>query len=69
VLNLLFDLSEFTEKKQLTDDTAYNIGYIIGSHIFAIGGLIFLRLAYKLHKKIKAKEEDQAEEIENIGKN
>jgi hypothetical protein len=69
VLNLLVDLVELSQNKMLPGDTAYNIGYIIGSHIFAITGLIFLRLAYKAHKKIRAQEEDHLEDIDNIGKN
>ncbi|MEO6252846.1 MAG: hypothetical protein ABIO79_06055 [Ferruginibacter sp.] len=68
VLNLLVDLVELSENKWDPGDGAAGIGYIIGSHIFVITGLIFLRLAYTLHKKIRAKDEDHSEEIENIGK-
>ena len=68
VLNLLVDLVELSERKPDAGNPSYDIGYIIGSHMFAIGGLVLLWLAYKLHKRIRAKEEDHSEEIDNIGK-
>ncbi|HEX2683962.1 MAG TPA: hypothetical protein VHL77_08510 [Ferruginibacter sp.] len=69
VLNLILDLLDLSEHKQRGTDTAYNVGYILGSHIFAIVGLIFLRLAYKLHKRINAVEDEQLDDINNIGLN
>jgi uncharacterized membrane protein len=68
VLNLLVDLAQVNEYKWNDNDTAYNIGSVIGGHILLIIGLVLLRLAYKLHKKIKSKEGNQLEEsINSIG--
>ncbi len=40
-------------------DTAYNVGYMIGSHLFLILGLVFFWVAYRTHKKIKARANQQ----------
>ncbi|MGB4845944.1 MAG: hypothetical protein WBP16_15870 [Ferruginibacter sp.] len=69
-LNLLVDLVYFSEYEPEDKSIAYKIGSIIGGHIFLIAGLIFLRLAYSVHKKIKRKEEDSLEEaVNSIGEN
>ena len=69
ILNLWLDLVELSEHTPASPYQGFTIGGFIGSHIFIIFGLIFLRLAYKLHKRIRAKEESELDDIENIGKN
>ena len=53
LVNLLTDLLELSSGSSYGSDTAYNIGYFLGSHLLLFIGLIFLRQAYKLGKKIK----------------
>jgi hypothetical protein len=68
VINLLVDLLEIIEHNPVSADQAYSIGYFIGSNILVIFGLIFLRLAYRLHKKIKKIERNELEKsINSIG--
>ena len=65
LLNLVVDLTEYASFNSNYISPAYNIGYFIGSHILLIIGLILLRLAYRLHKKMKSKEDDPLEESIN----
>lgn len=71
LINLLFDLMTWSEYNAAASTTqAYDIGYFLGSHILLIFGLVFLRLAYKLNKRIKKAPGDELEEsINSIGKN
>ena len=66
VLNVLVDIVEISDGREFNQGTAFSIGYFIGSHILLIFGLVFLRLAARLQKKIKAKEMHNM--IEDIGK-
>ena len=66
VINLLVDIVELSERREFNQGIAYSIGYFIGSHILLLFGLVFLRLAARLQKKIKAREMRQM--IEDIGK-
>ena len=66
VLNLLVDIAEFKRFKSLSEDSAYTIGYFIGSHLFLFSGVLLLRWAYKLQKKIENKQ--TREMIDSIGK-
>ncbi len=50
LLNIIVDIVN-PDSVNSSDDRAYNIGYFIGSHIFIIVGIIFLRISYVLHKK------------------
>lgn len=65
LLNLIVDIAEFGTIRSPKEDGSYNFGYFIGSHILLIFGLILLRMAYKLHKKLKKKE--MQEMIDSIG--
>ena len=66
VLNLLVDIVNFNEDK--SKDISYSIGYFIGSHILLLTGIILLRMAYTIHKKIINRHNKLDNEIENIGK-
>jgi EamA domain-containing membrane protein RarD len=66
LLNLLVDIVNFNEDK--SKDIPYSIGYFIGAHIFLLIGIILVRMAYKLHKKIINRYNELDNEIENIGK-
>ena len=65
LLNLLTDILSLSEYN--SNDAFYNIGYFLGSHILFLVGIIFLRMAYKINKKLKSKENSLEEEIEKIG--
>jgi uncharacterized membrane protein len=65
LLNLITDILSLSEYK--SNDAYYNIGYFIGSHILFLVGIIFLRLAYKINKKLKSKDNSLEEAIEKIG--
>ena len=65
ILNLIIDILSLDEYR--SNDTLYGIGYFIGSHILMIIGIVFIRFAYKINRKIKAKDEGMDEEIERIG--
>lgn len=67
VFNILSHIIEFTENNATADDTAYSIGYFIGSNFFLIIGIVFLRLAYKINKKIK--NHQLKEMVDKIGEN
>lgn len=66
ILNLLLDIAEFKRFKSLSENSAYTIGYFIGSHLFLFMGVLLLRWAYKLQKKIEKKQ--AREMIDSIGK-
>jgi membrane-bound ClpP family serine protease len=66
LLNLFVDFAEYIERRSLKTDAAYSIGYFIGSHILLIFGMLLLRIAYKIHQKMKRNEVQQM--IEEIGK-
>lgn len=69
LLNIFVDIVN-ADKFPAGDDGAYNTGYLIGSHIFIIFGVIFLFSAFRLHKKIKARPDNELEKnIGDIGKN
>ena len=65
LLNLLVDITE-PGAFRASEDKGYSIGYFIGSHLLLIIGLILLRLAYKLNKRLKKMEIQEM--INNIGK-
>ena len=70
IINLLVDLVSFGDYQTENDSSAYNFGYLLGAHIFLIVGLVFLRSAYKVHKKIKNKDGNHLEDaINSIGDN
>lgn len=66
LLNLFIDFAEYIERRSLKTDTAYSIGYFIGSHLLLILGILLLRIAYKIQQKMKRNEMQQM--IDNIGK-
>lgn len=71
VLNLLVDLVSLSENDFSTKGSGniYNAVYFIGAHFFLIIGIIFLRMAYKLHRKIKSAVDNNLEDsINSIGK-
>jgi hypothetical protein len=65
VLNLLFDIAEFRTRRSPKEDCTYSIGYFVGSHILLIVGLILLRIAHNLQKKLKKKQVQEI--IDSIG--
>jgi len=70
LLNILVDIVNPDKSPMAEDENAYNIGYFIGSHFMILLGLFFLYLAFKLHKKIKARPDNELEKsIDDIGKN
>ncbi len=66
LLNLFVDLAEYIERRSVKTDPAYSIGYFIGSHLLLILGILLLRIAYKIHLKMKRNDVQQM--IEEIGK-
>ena len=68
LVNLLSDLAALGQGDNLSNEMSFNIGYVIGAHFMLIFGILFLWLAYRLHKKIKAKNLASLETtIESIG--
>jgi hypothetical protein len=66
-MNLLVDLFEM--RQLLADIETSGFAYAIGYHILMIFGFVFLRMGYKLNKKIKLNEDfDVEKSIESIGK-
>ncbi len=52
-LNLIVDVIEWFENSYILN--SYTIGYFIGPPILLIFGLVLLRMAYRLHKKLMEK--------------
>jgi uncharacterized membrane protein len=70
LLNILVDIVNPDKSPMAEDAGAYDIGYFVGSHILIVFGLLFLFWAYKLHKKIRTRPDDELEKnIDDIGKN
>ncbi len=65
VLNLITDILNLSEYHP--NDAGYGIGYFIGSHIFLLVGIILLRMAYKINRKLKEQDNNLYDEIEGIG--
>lgn len=67
LVNILVDLTN-PDRPPKADD-AYGIGYFIGAHFLIILGLIFLGLAFNIHKKIKRQRGSELEkDINEMGK-
>lgn len=70
LLNILIDIVNPDESPFTEGDGAYNIGYFIGSHILIVVGVLFLFLAFRVHKRIKSRPDTELEKnINEIGKN
>ncbi len=70
LLNILVDIVTPDRSPMTQEADAYNIGYFVGSHILIIFGLLFLFLAFRLHKRIRARPDNELEKnIDDIGKN
>ncbi len=68
LLNILIDIVNPDRSPISENENGYAIGYFIGSHFLIIFGLIFLGLAFKVHKKIKAMRFNELEKnIDEIG--
>ena len=74
LLNILLDIASFYEvinsgnPDPSENGGAFSVGYFIGGHIFLIIGLVLLRLAYKLNKKIKNENARELKEaIDELG--
>lgn len=58
-----------TLKEGRVNNSAYGVGYFIGSNLFFFVGAALFYFAYKLDKRIKRKKHSLInDEIENIGK-
>ncbi|MEJ7626857.1 MAG: hypothetical protein WKF35_08340 [Ferruginibacter sp.] len=69
LINVLSDIAAISQNDTLTGDASFNIGYLIGSHLFLFVGLVFLWFAHKENKKIKTKNESVIKEsIDTIGR-
>ena len=65
ILNLLVEITEYIDNPEYF---SFNIGYLIGYNFLLICGLVLLRFAYKLQKKInRLKQYEFEESIKNIG--
>ncbi len=64
-LNLIVDVIGWSENSYIFN--SYTIGYFIGSHILLIFGLVLLRMAYRLHKRLMEKNNVLEKSIDNIG--
>ena len=70
LFNILVDIVNPDKSRITAGDGAYSIGYFVGSHILIIVGLLFLIMAFRVHKKIKATPDNELEKnINDIGKN
>lgn len=68
-INGLVNLSAPDRALAHTESEAYNMGYLIGSFLFSIIGLVFLLLAYRLNRKLKAAANSEIERsIDDLGK-
>ena len=68
IVNFLVDIIQLLEKNEYSGESSYNVGYFIGSHFLLLFGLLFLRTAYKVNRKIKSKADLALEKsIHNIG--
>lgn len=65
LLNLLVDVTDFNNLKSQVQNSASGFGYLIGSQFFLILGLVLLRMAYKIHQRIKRRQ--LQEMIDKIG--
>jgi hypothetical protein len=69
LFNLLADLIAHREFFANIEANGFSFGYLIGAHILMIFGFVFLRLGFKLNKKIKLNNSfDIDKSIESIGK-
>lgn len=70
LLNLLVDIANPNVLPE-GEDAAYSVGYLVGGHFMLIIGVILLIRAYRLHRKIKKAEDNNAldADVRNIGNN
>lgn len=69
-LNLLSDLLGRNEIVNDLGDTSFSLGYMIGSHIMLIAGMVLIGFAYKIQKRIvRHRKKEFEKSIEEIGKN
>jgi hypothetical protein len=67
-VNLLVNLVEIREMASQWENKNLRIGYLIGSNILVIFGIVLLRMAYRLQKKIERKKASGLEEsLNNLG--
>ena len=67
-LNLLSDLLGSKEITSESNDASFSLGYMIGSNIMIIVGLILTGLAYKIQKKIVLQRNHESHQsIDEIG--
>ena len=65
LLNILIDITDPPKY----NDSAYDVGFFIGSHLFIIVGLVLLIIPFRQYRKSKKiKRSLLNESIENIGK-
>lgn len=67
VLNVLTDIIAIADG-EYERDFAFSVGYFLGSHILMLFGLILLRMAYMLNRKIRNMENKHLDkDIDTIG--
>ena len=70
LVNIMIDIINPDKSPMTENEGSYGVGYFIGSHFLMIFGLIFLGLAFKVHKKIKrVRSYDLEKDIDQIGNN
>ncbi len=68
-VNLLVNLVEIREMASQWENKNFSIGYLIGSNILVIFGIVLLRMAYGLQKKIERRKTREMEEsLNDLGK-
>lgn len=66
IINLLVDVVALQEQDPAVNDGMFNAGYFLGSHFLLIIGLVFLRWAYKINRRLAKRSEIELEDSINI---
>lgn len=70
VFNLIVYISHLQQMSEESSNASYSIGSFIGANIPTIIGLILVRMAYKLHARMKQIYMNEVDtEVNNIGNN
>jgi len=65
-INLLVDLADIRYlSARISENNSFNVGYLIGSQLLLLIGIILLRFGFKLHKRIKGLDENDIEKSIN----
>jgi hypothetical protein len=67
ILRDIVRIKKYSDFNLLNKFSAFNLGFFTGAHIILFFGLVFLIVAYRIQRKIRIKNSEVDQSIENIG--